>query len=226
MPLAPVDANGTVLYYEDSGPLKGNYTTLVIVHGTAFHGGEYPVHTAPIPTAFTFYNLTKPFARLACIRRRTITAFFRRMIPYAAPNNLRLVLLNRRDYPGSTSLTDTELSALKAICDPTSPAYDASKSLEAQSNFLKARGFEVAEFMAWFAKTENIPKVVDKEDEGKEGGMALVAWSSANGTALGLFAHLKELRREAREALEPYMRTYLYYGELSPIPDCVRADDF
>lgn len=43
MPVAPVDANGTVLYYEDSGPLEGNYTTFVIVHGTAFHGGEHPI---------------------------------------------------------------------------------------------------------------------------------------------------------------------------------------
>lgn len=137
------------------------------------------------------------------------------MIPYATPNNLRLVLLNRREYPGSTPLTDTELSALKAICDPTSPTYNAIKSLEAQSDFLKARGFEVAEFMAWFAKTENIPKVVKNEDGGKEGGVALVAWSSANGTALGLFAHLKELRREVREGLEPYLRTYVYYGEFS-----------
>lgn len=135
------------------------------------------------------------------------------MLPYAATNNLRLVFLNRRDYTGSTPLTDTELSALKSICDPTSPTYDASQALEAQSNFLKERGFEVAEFMAWFAKTESIPKLVDKKEGGKEGGMVLVAWSSANGTALGLFAHLKELRKEVREELEPYMRTYLYYGE-------------
>lgn len=135
------------------------------------------------------------------------------MFPYAASNNVRLVLVNRRDYPGSTPLTDTELSALKAICDATSPTYDATKALEAQSNFLKARGFEVAEFMAWFAKQEGIPKVADKDGGWKEGGMVLVAWSSANGTALALFAHLKELRREVREALEPYLRTYLYYGQ-------------
>lgn len=110
-------------------------------------------------------------------------------------------------------MTDTELSALKSICDPNSPTYDASEALEAQSNFLKARGFEVAEFIAWFAKTEKIPRVVYKKDGRMEGGMVLVAWSSANGTALGLFAHLKELRKEVREELEPYMRTYLYYGE-------------
>ncbi|KAI0755320.1 hypothetical protein C8Q80DRAFT_1217006 [Daedaleopsis nitida] len=41
MPTAPVDDNGVVLYYEDSGAPTGSidYTTLVLVHGHCFHGG-------------------------------------------------------------------------------------------------------------------------------------------------------------------------------------------
>jgi hypothetical protein len=40
MPLAPVDDHDTHFYYEDTGPLDDPlYVTLVIVHGTAFHGG-------------------------------------------------------------------------------------------------------------------------------------------------------------------------------------------
>ena len=40
MPLATVK-NGTLCFsYEDSGPLSGSYTTLVMVHGTGFHNGE------------------------------------------------------------------------------------------------------------------------------------------------------------------------------------------
>jgi hypothetical protein len=43
MPLAPVDNNGTELFYLDSGPVPGStdYTTLVIYHGSAFTGREY-----------------------------------------------------------------------------------------------------------------------------------------------------------------------------------------
>lgn len=43
MPVAPVDQDGTIWYYEDSGApsTSSPYVTLVIVHGTAFHGGVY-----------------------------------------------------------------------------------------------------------------------------------------------------------------------------------------
>ena len=138
------------------------------------------------------------------------------MLPYAASSNVRIVLLNRRDYPGSTGVSDSELAYLEAIGSPSTEDYDKNKAMEAQSNFLKARGFEVAEFMAWFAETEGIPKIIHKRDGTKEGGIVIVAWSSGNTTSLSLFAHLRELRREVREALEPYMRNYIFYGALTP----------
>ena len=42
MPTAPVDSDGSVLYYEDTGAPDGSkdYTTLVLIHGTCFHSGE------------------------------------------------------------------------------------------------------------------------------------------------------------------------------------------
>ncbi len=41
MPAASVDGFGTLLYYEDSGALSNNsaYTTVVLLHGAAFHSG-------------------------------------------------------------------------------------------------------------------------------------------------------------------------------------------
>lgn len=41
MPLAPVDDNGTVLFYEDSGIPDVNraYTTLVLIHGITYNSG-------------------------------------------------------------------------------------------------------------------------------------------------------------------------------------------
>jgi len=43
MPLAPADDQGTQLYYQDSGAPPGIavYTTLILVHGTLFHGATY-----------------------------------------------------------------------------------------------------------------------------------------------------------------------------------------
>ena len=42
MPLAPIDDKGTKLWYEDSGRPWAcpKYTTLVLIHGGVFHGGE------------------------------------------------------------------------------------------------------------------------------------------------------------------------------------------
>jgi hypothetical protein len=40
MPVATVKDSSLRFSYEDSGPLNGLYTTLVMVHGTGFHSGE------------------------------------------------------------------------------------------------------------------------------------------------------------------------------------------
>lgn len=43
MPTLPIDERGNNLYYVDTGEPpepKKTYTTLMIVHGTAFHGGK------------------------------------------------------------------------------------------------------------------------------------------------------------------------------------------
>ncbi len=41
--VGPVDANGTVLFFTDSGPVAGStdYTTVVIFHGSAFTGRKF-----------------------------------------------------------------------------------------------------------------------------------------------------------------------------------------
>lgn len=46
MPIAPVNDDGAVLYYEDTGaPSQStDYTTLALVHGLIFHSGTLYVH--------------------------------------------------------------------------------------------------------------------------------------------------------------------------------------
>lgn len=41
MPVATVKDSSLRFSYEDSGPLGGMYTTLVMVHGTGFHSGKF-----------------------------------------------------------------------------------------------------------------------------------------------------------------------------------------
>ena len=41
MPVAPLDDNGTVVYYEDTGAPEGSrdYLTVVFLHGFIYYGG-------------------------------------------------------------------------------------------------------------------------------------------------------------------------------------------
>lgn len=43
MPTAPIDDDGTVLYFEDTGPPENqtSYTTIVLIHGLIFHSGTW-----------------------------------------------------------------------------------------------------------------------------------------------------------------------------------------
>lgn len=126
-------------------------------------------------------------------------AFFRPMLSFAAQNNLRVVLVNRRDYPGSTPISDEELATIGKGSTP-----------EAQSAFMTSRGLEIVEFLAWFVKSQGIPPI-SHADGNMEGGFAVVAWSSANATFLALFSHLDQVSSENRDLLEPYFRTYVFY---------------
>ena len=125
------------------------------------------------------------------------------MLSFAAQNTLRVVLVNRRDYPGSTPISDEELATIGKGSTP-----------EAQSAFMTSRGLEIVEFLAWFVKSQDIPPI-SHADGKMEGGFAVVAWSSANATFLALFAHLDQVSSETRDLLEPYLRTYVFYGALS-----------
>ncbi|KAI0322889.1 hypothetical protein OF83DRAFT_1079949 [Amylostereum chailletii] len=169
MPVAPVNDHGTEFYYEDSGPLKNNtYTTLIIVHGTGIHG-----------------------------------AIFRPMLPFARSNNLRIVLLNRRDYPGSTPLSEEELRLAKP-----------GRSVDDNAAYLRSRALEIAEFIAWFIRTQSIPRSNVLDNGGEAGGLAVVGWSSANAFLLALFGNPDTIPATTRMAIEPYLRSYIFYGRV------------
>ncbi|KAI0930702.1 hypothetical protein AcW1_003659 [Taiwanofungus camphoratus] len=169
MPLAPVNDNGTQLYYEDSGaPDTDSYVTLVLIHGTVFH--------API---------------------------FRRMFAFSMANDIRLVAVTLRDYPGSTPLSPPELAALM------------SPDRETQASMIQDRGLELAAFLTWFIETEAIPPVsVLTTDDGSDkdiGGLSILGWSSGNCTTLSFLAHADTIAERSRTLLDAYLRTIVIY---------------
>lgn len=84
------------------------------------------------------------------------------MLPLAESHNSRIVLVNRRDYPGAIPYSDEEMHLLSSTMLDT-PEAAANIKL-----FAEARAREVYDFLVHLVKTENIPV---------DGGIVLAGWS-------------------------------------------------
>lgn len=165
MPIAPIDAQGTTLYYEDTGAPEGSstYLTVILVHGLLFHG-----------------------------------RIWQRLFPHANRNNLRLVSVNHRDYPGSTPFTAAELEIFQR--------GDAAQ----QADLVKTLGAQVVAFMEYFVKKHDIPKM--HSVNGKTmGGMALLTWSMGGGTAMSVLGNATSLPADTMTLLSQYLRAVVLF---------------
>ncbi|KAF7790431.1 hypothetical protein EIP86_001386 [Pleurotus ostreatoroseus] len=102
--------------FRDTGaPAEKEYTTLVLLHGFAWHSGV-----------------------------------FARMLPYTGPN-ARIILVNRRDYPGSSSISDAERAPLDSA--------NASDPEGAQTigTYMKERAQDFHDFLEALVVEEQIP---------------------------------------------------------------------
>ncbi|GBE81682.1 hypothetical protein SCP_0400530 [Sparassis crispa] len=122
---------------------------------------------------------------------------FRPLLPFAASNNLRLVLVNLRDYPGSTPFSPAELRAIR----------------ENPSDAIQARGFELAAFLSWFVEREKIPPISESSDalHVRIGGLAVLGWSAGNYQTLSILAHAEKLPEVTRTLLNAYLRCVIFY---------------
>ncbi|OJT12824.1 hypothetical protein TRAPUB_10659 [Trametes pubescens] len=199
MPTAPVDDKGTVLYYEDSGAPPGstNYITVVLIHGTCFHSGTSPSIVTPLHTAYS---------------HSALAAVYRPMIPFAAERNLRFVLLNLRDYPGSTPYSADDMEDLHG------------STLERQVRALQTGGLEIAAFVRWFIETEDTPPI--REVSGSQalvGGVSVLAWSGGTCAAVATFAHADKLPEATRRLFDAHLRSFIMYGAYRVSADPGRA---
>lgn len=90
---------------------------------------------------------------------------FDALLPLAASRGLRLVLVSRRDYPGSTPYTDEDLREIRS----------------GSRHFLEKLGRELLHLMVWFVKEYNLPRVSNLGGK-LVGGVALLGWSMAGTT--------------------------------------------
>ncbi|OBZ69050.1 hypothetical protein A0H81_11212 [Grifola frondosa] len=126
-------------------------------------------------------------------------ATFRRLYPFAAQHNLRLVAPNLRDYPGSTPYTPHETDA---FANPHTHVQDAA---------IQAYGAEIAAFLAWLIKTHDLPPVTTPANSAAAGGIALLGWSGGNTATLAMLAHANKLPAETRSLLASHLRTLIIF---------------
>ncbi|KAF5334552.1 hypothetical protein D9758_015777 [Tetrapyrgos nigripes] len=81
--------------------------------------------------------------------------------------NLRTVIWNRREYPGSTRYSDEEIE----------------DQVNGRTGFLKGLGVLMKDFLEKFIRQENIPKTNHR----KTGGVVILGWSIGCITAMSLF---------------------------------------
>ncbi|KAF9816045.1 hypothetical protein IEO21_04220 [Rhodonia placenta] len=144
---------------------------------------------------------TRDYATLVLVHGTQFhSGVFRKMIPFASACKLRLVLVNSRDYPGSTRYSPEELDGL------------SSPQKEVQAATIRTRGLEFAAFMRWFIEVERIPPILEKEGASRpSGGISLLGWSSGNLQTIPLLTYANDLPQDTAEVLEGYFRSFFIH---------------
>ncbi|KAF5354581.1 hypothetical protein D9758_011230 [Tetrapyrgos nigripes] len=107
--------------------------------------------------------------------------------------NLRTVIWNRREYPGSTRYSDEEIEG----------------QVNGRTTFLKGLGVLVKDFLMKFIVQENIPK-----SNGKTGGVVILGWSMGCMTAMSVFypdTGVFDGDEEGLKTLESYVKDLVLY---------------
>ncbi|KAK1235463.1 hypothetical protein PQX77_001315 [Marasmius sp. AFHP31] len=116
-------------------------------------------------------------------------------------SNLRILALNRRDYPGSTPFSDSELEALRGEDDGLTQKFHDNL------------GRHLWLFLRKFIDEEVVPPIATDDSGGKKkrtGGIVVMGWSYGAAFAIAAFAN-PEVVGDAYELLERYVKGLLVY---------------
>lgn len=135
---------------------------------------------------------------------------FYKVMPLAAGSHIRLVLVNRRGYQGSTPLTELETNPIDPAFDSDNPDSHPDRRLERYTAFLQARAAEIAKFLVKFIEIESIPPKTESVGRAS-GGVAILGWSLANIHSLSLLAFGNTFDPDVVSKLNAYLRKVILY---------------
>ncbi|KAJ6481592.1 hypothetical protein C8R47DRAFT_1073936, partial [Mycena vitilis] len=124
---------------------------------------------------------------------------FQRLNPLAQPNSLRIISVNRREYPGSSPYSTEELRIF-------SEGDDAERA-----SLLEQQGRDLAMFIYQLIIELPIPKT---------GGIAIIAWSLGGLFLLSLIAVVETLPAAVRQQLTAFVQTVVLLRSYSAIVSC------
>ncbi|TCD60452.1 hypothetical protein EIP91_010046 [Steccherinum ochraceum] len=124
---------------------------------------------------------------------------FNRLVPFVPKYGLRLVLVNRRDYPSAAPYTEEELDLLKAGSAQTPEAAESVRE------YIKGRGKDLYEFLELFIAQENVPK-----KSGDTGGIIVGGWSFGTIFITALLANGSSFA-QGKVDIPSYLRCILNY---------------
>lgn len=176
------DENNKLAYLDSGAPSSGTgYITVFILHGMIFSARTSTSECA--------------FDRLTTV----LTDVFQKLLPLAPETGLRVVAINRRDYPGSSTIPASEVSILQL----------ATGGDEQKAALLSKRGVEVSTFIDRFIVQNDILPI---SADGKTGGIAIVGWSLGVALALAAFANIDILPSETRARFATHLRSVILQG--------------
>ncbi|KAK1235464.1 hypothetical protein PQX77_001316 [Marasmius sp. AFHP31] len=131
--------------------------------------------------------------------------------------NLRVVVLNRRDFSGSTPFSDVELEALRG-----------DESLA--QGFHGDLGLHMLLFLRKFVEEEGVPPILTNVEERtqRSGGIVVMGWSMGSTFAIAPFASPGVVKDDTYKVLERYVKGLVLYDPAHsalgfPIPSNVDA---
>ncbi|EIM81546.1 alpha/beta-hydrolase [Stereum hirsutum FP-91666 SS1] len=136
--------------------------------------GLFAIHDTGAPDGRNDYKTLVILHGLAWSRE-----IFARLLPMAPQFNARIILVNRRDYPGSTPLDDSDRKNLSSFNSSTAEAAQNIRS------YMRDRARDVYDFLCELVAAECIPGVSDG------GGIIMAAWSFGGSLITALLAYLK-----------------------------------
>lgn len=115
---------------------------------------------------------------------------FQRLNAFAAPHSLRIISVNRREYPGSSPYSAEELTAF------------AEGSDDERTNLLAQQGRDLALFLDGLIGQLSLPKA---------GGIALIGWSLGTIFLLSLVASMDTLPATTQDRLSGFVHTVVLF---------------